>query len=119
MAGTFYYDCMRRHLWLPRPLCRWNDVQTNQIRDGNPKIGYYGMLLESFLALCVVIAVIMSIDMYQYRQLVLPVAGSKFQSNPILAFALAMGRPLHSGLGLPLSFGILFGMLLLEGFIVT
>src|SRR3989304_4542430 len=83
------------------------------------KIGYYGMLLESFLALCVVIAVIMSIDMYQYRQLVLPVAGSKFQSNPILAFALAMGRTLHSGLGLPLSFGILFGMLLLEGFIVT
>jgi len=83
------------------------------------KIGYYGMLLESFLALCVVIAVIMSIDMYQYRQLVLPVAGSKFQSNPILAFALSMGRTLHSGLGLPLSFGILFGMLLLEGFIVT
>ena len=83
------------------------------------KVGYYGMLLESFLALCVVISVIMSIDMHQYRELVLPVAGSKFQSNPILAFALAMGRTLHSGLGLPLSFGILFGMLLLEGFIVT
>lgn len=83
------------------------------------KVGYYGMLLESFLALCVIIAVIMSLDMHQYRELVFPVEGSKYQSNPILAFALAMGRTLHSGLGLPLSFGILLGMLLLEGFIVT
>ena len=83
------------------------------------KVGYYGMLLESFLAVCVIITVIMGIDMHQYQQLVLPEAGSKFQSNPILAFALAMGRSLHSGLGLPLSFGILFGMLLLEGFIIT
>ncbi|MDN3514523.1 MAG: hypothetical protein NG747_08995 [Candidatus Brocadia sp.] len=83
------------------------------------KVGYYGMLLESFLAICVIIAVVMSIDMHQYRQIVLPSDGSGFQSNPILAFALAMGRTLHSGLGLPVSFGILFGMLLLEGFIVT
>jgi carbon starvation protein len=82
-------------------------------------VGYYGMLLESFLAVCVIGAVIMGIDMQQYRQLVLPAAGSKFQSNPILAFALAFGRILHFGLGLPMSPGILFGMLLLEGFIVT
>ncbi len=82
-------------------------------------VGYYGMLLESFLAVCVITAVIIGIDMHQYKQFVLPVADSKFQSNPILAFALAFGRTLHSGLGLPLSFGILFGMLLLEGFIVT
>lgn len=83
------------------------------------KIGYYGMLLESFLALCVISAVIIGLDMHQYKEIVLPLEGSKFQSNPILAFALALGRTLHSGLGLPLSFGILFGMLLLEGFIVT
>ncbi|MCK6467911.1 MAG: hypothetical protein L6Q53_06920 [Candidatus Brocadia sinica] len=83
------------------------------------KIGYYGMLLESFLAVCVISTVIVGIDMHQYKQLVLPAADSKFQSNPILAFALAFGRTLHSGLGLPISFGILFGMLLLEGFIVT
>ncbi len=83
------------------------------------KVGYYGMLLESFLALCVISTVVMSIDMHQYRQIVFPIEGSGLQSNPILAFALAMGRTLHSGLGLPVSFGILFGMLLLEGFIVT
>ena len=83
------------------------------------KVGYYGMIMESFLAVCVISTVIMGIDMHQYKQLVLPAAGSKFQSNPILAFALAFGRTLHFGLGLPLSFGILFGMLLLEGFIVT
>ena len=83
------------------------------------KIGYYGMLLESFLALCVICAVIIGVDIHQYKEIVLPLEGSKFQSNPILVFALALGRTLHSGLGLPLSFGILFGMLLLEGFIVT
>lgn len=83
------------------------------------KVGYYGMMLESLLALCVVCAVIMHIDVYQYKELVLPGEGSGFHSNPILVFALAMGRTLYSGFGLPLSFGILFGMLLLEGFIIT
>ncbi|TLD43139.1 MAG: Carbon starvation protein A [Candidatus Jettenia ecosi] len=83
------------------------------------KIGYCGMLLESFLALCVICAVIMHIDVHQYKELVLPGPESKFHSNPILAFALAMGRTLYSGFGLPLPFGILFGMLLLEGFIIT
>ena len=83
------------------------------------KIGYYGMLLESFLALCVIITVIIGINIFQYKELVLPVENSKFQSNPILAFALALGHTLNTGLGLPVSFGILFGMLLLEGFIVT
>lgn len=83
------------------------------------RVGYYGMLLESFLALCVICAVIMHIDVHQYKELVLPDPGSKFHSNPILAFALAMGRTLYAGFGLPLSFGILFGMLLLEGFVVT
>ncbi|MEP9410110.1 MAG: carbon starvation protein A [Candidatus Brocadia sp.] len=83
------------------------------------KIGYYGMMLESFLAVCVISTIIVGIDMQQYKQFVLPTEGSKFQSNPILVFALAFGRTLHSGLGLPPSFGILFGMLLLEGFIVT
>lgn len=83
------------------------------------KVGYYGMILESFLALCVIATVSMGIDIHQYKQLVFPAASSQFQCNPILAFALAMGHTLHSGLGLPLSFGILLGMLLLEGFIVT
>ncbi len=83
------------------------------------KVGYYGMILESFLALCVVCAVVMHIDVHQYKELVIPAEGSGFRSNPILVFALAMGRTLSSGFGLPLSFGILFGMLLLEGFIIT
>lgn len=82
-------------------------------------IGYYGMLLESFLAVCVISIIIIGIDVHQYKELVLPEAGSQLRSNPILAFSLAMGRTLHTGLGLPLSLGILFGMLLLEGFIVT
>ena len=36
------------------------------------KIGYYGMLLESFLALCVICAVIIGVDMHQYKEIVLP-----------------------------------------------
>jgi len=83
------------------------------------KVGYYGMLLESFLALCVIITVILGLDMFQYKRLVFPGAESGYTCNPILTFALALGRSLHTGLGLPLSFGILFGMLLLEGFVVT
>ncbi|MDR4507792.1 MAG: hypothetical protein MRJ65_06075 [Candidatus Brocadiaceae bacterium] len=83
------------------------------------KVGYYGMLLESFLALCVILTVIMGIDLQQYKQLVFPSADSGSHCNPILTFALSLGRSLHTGLGLPLSFGILFGMLLLEGFVVT
>ncbi|MCF6147584.1 MAG: carbon starvation protein A [Candidatus Kuenenia sp.] len=83
------------------------------------KVGYYGMLLESFLALCVIITVIMGLDMIQYKQLVFPAEESGYKCNPILTFALALGRSLDTGLGLPLPFGILFGMLLLEGFVVT
>lgn len=82
-------------------------------------IGYYGMLLESFLAICVIITVIMGLDMVQYKQLVFPPEESGFKCNPILTFALALGRSLHIGLGLPLPLGILFGMLLLEGFVIT
>lgn len=83
------------------------------------RVGYYGMLLESFLALCVIITVTVGIDIHQYHAFILPEAGSESRCNPILAFAFALGRTLHLGLGLPLSFGILFGMLLLEGFVVT
>lgn len=74
------------------------------------------MLLESLMACAVLGTLIVGLDFVQYKELVYPMDG---QANPILAFALAMGQSLHHGLGLPISFGVLFGMLLLEGFLVT
>ncbi|HHT9155811.1 MAG TPA: carbon starvation CstA family protein, partial [Candidatus Tripitaka sp. YC43] len=79
-------------------------------------VGYYAMLLESLMACAVLGIIIVGLDFVQYKELVYPASG---QGNPILAFALAMGHGLHQGLGLPIVFGVLFGMLLLEGFLVT
>ena len=41
------------------------------------------------------------------------------QPNPVLTFAVAVGEVVHRSLGLPMAFGVVFGMLLLEGFIIT
>ena len=79
-------------------------------------VGYYAMLLESLMACAVLGIIIVGLDFIEYKELVYPASG---QGNPILAFALAMGHGLHRGLGLPIVFGVLFGMLLLEGFLVT
>ncbi|MFN3466577.1 MAG: carbon starvation protein A, partial [Candidatus Brocadiales bacterium] len=80
-------------------------------------VGYYAMLLESLMACAVLGTVIVGLDFAEYKELVYPIDGK--QSNPILAFALAMGQSLHQGIHLPIVFGVIFGMLLLEGFLVT
>lgn len=83
------------------------------------QVGYYAMLLESFLAASVIAVLVIGIDFSHYKQLVFPTLSSGQKGNPILAFSLAMGHTLGNGLGLPVAFGTIFGMLLLEGFIVT
>lgn len=85
------------------------------------QIGYYGMLLESFLAACVIAVLVIGIDFSHYKEIVFPdpEINSGQKGNPVLAFSLAMGHTLGHGLGLPVAFGTVFGMLLLEGFIVT
>lgn len=83
------------------------------------KVGYYGMLLESFLACAVVGALIIGMDFGYYKGLVFPSMDTASAGNPILAFALAIGHILHTGVALPVSFGTVFGMLLLEGFLIT
>lgn len=83
------------------------------------QVGFYGMLLESFLAACVIAVLVIGIDFSHYKQLVFPDIGSGQKGNPILAFSLALGHTLGHGFGLPVAFGTIFGMLLLEGFIVT
>jgi carbon starvation protein len=82
------------------------------------RIGYDGMLLESLLALCVLVAVGSTLDFGDYRSIVFPAAAGA-KSNPILAFSLAAGRLFDTGLGIPTAYGTVFGILLVEGFVIT
>ncbi|MCE5278659.1 MAG: carbon starvation CstA family protein [Planctomycetaceae bacterium] len=80
------------------------------------QIGYYAMLLESFLAVCVIAVCIIGMDMKPYIADVYPKAGA---SNPVVVFAMAVGTTAHMALGIPIVAGALAGMVLLEGFLVT
>ncbi|HPD29827.1 MAG TPA: carbon starvation CstA family protein [Phycisphaerae bacterium] len=79
-------------------------------------VGYFGMLLESLLAVCVVCALIVGLSMQSYSTYCYPTAG---KGNPVLTFAMGVGYTAHIGLGIPIAAGALGAMLLLEGFLVT
>lgn len=82
------------------------------------KVGYNAMLLESVLAVCVLIAVGTGLTFVDYKSIVWPsLPGVK--SNPILGFSLAAGHLFNKGIGIPVSLGTVFGILLVEGFVVT
>lgn len=81
-------------------------------------IGYTGMLLESLLAICVLITLGVGLSFVDYKSIVWPsVAGAK--GNPILGFSLASGHLFNKALGIPMALGTVFGILLVEGFVVT
>jgi carbon starvation protein len=82
------------------------------------RIGYDAMLLESLLALCVLAAVCSSLDFTDYKAIVFP-AGPAAKANPILAFSLAVGHLVERGLHIPTAYGTVFGILLVEGFVIT
>lgn len=73
------------------------------------------MLLESFLALLVLMAVASQLPHSEYMSLVWPEEG---RGNAVLAFALGCGR-LFEGLGVPIDIGSVLGILILEGFLIT
>lgn len=79
-------------------------------------IGYGAMILEGVLALLVLLTVAGGLDFKTYMSIVWPDKGG---ANPILAFSLSMGGLLHNALGTPISFGTVFGILMVEGFVVT
>ena len=82
------------------------------------KIAYGGMLLEGMLAIGVLVAVGCGIAFSDYTNIVFPtIAGVR--SNPILAFAAGAGGLLNMGLAIPPVYGTIFGILLVEGFVVT
>ncbi len=81
-------------------------------------IGFNAMLLESLLAVCVLIAVGVGMSYGDYKSIVWTVAEGE-KSNPILAFSLASGHLYHNALGIPVALGTVFGVLLVEGFVIT
>ena len=80
------------------------------------RVGYYAMLLESFLAVCVVCCLVVGLSLVDYKAYCYPEPAKR---NAVLTFAMAVGHTTHVGLGLPIAAGALAAMLLLEGFLVT
>lgn len=81
-------------------------------------VAFGGMILEAVMAIGVVIAVGYGITYSQYTAIVFPTDPS-LKSNPILAFALGIGGLLSKAFGLKLVYGTVFGILMVEGFVVT
>lgn len=82
------------------------------------KVGYNAMILEGVLAVGTLIIVGAALSQQQYLNIVWPDPGMG-TSNPILAFSLSMGLMLQQTLGVPAYYGSVFGILLVEGFVVT
>jgi carbon starvation protein len=81
------------------------------------RIGYGAMVFESFLAVLVIAAVGSMLSQAEYLAIVYPAGAA---SNPILGFALATGRLAHDALPfIPVAVAVVFGILMLEGFVVT
>ena len=68
------------------------------------RVGYGGMILESLLAVLVILTVAGGLDFATYNNIVNPAAKGAI-GNPILAFSLAMGTLLNRSLGIPVAGG--------------
>ena len=77
------------------------------------KVGYRSMLLESMLAVSIILTLLVGLDWENYQHI------TYGEKNPILAVSLATGTLVHTAFGLPLWAGTILGILLLEGFVVT
>ncbi len=82
------------------------------------KIGYGAMLLESALALLVLLALAGSLKYVDYMSIVWP-DPAVGRANPILAFSLSVGYMLHNVFHAPVYIGTIFGILMVEGFVIT
>jgi carbon starvation protein len=82
------------------------------------RIGYGGTLLEGLLATGVLVSVGCGIMFTDYVDIVFPTAAGA-RSNPILAFAAGAGGLFDKGLGISPVYGTIFGILLVEGFVIT
>jgi len=79
------------------------------------RVGYWAMLLESLLAVCVICVVCLGLSPQQYHTWV-----HAQSQNQVAAFAYSVGKTVEMGLHfLPVSLGTVLAMLILEGFIIT
>ncbi len=76
------------------------------------RIGFGAMLLETMLAILVLVAVASQMSSAQYR------ASMDSPGGAILTFAVGSGR-MFEHLGIPMAIGCVLGILVIEGFIVT
>ena len=85
------------------------------------QIGYYGMLLEGFLAVCIIAVLMIGASRADYLRDVHPALMGlpKASANYVLGFAMAVGNTAKLAFGVPAVYGTLAGMVLLEGFLVT
>ncbi len=84
------------------------------------EIGYGGMLMEAVLALCVTFALSAGLGFDTYIRVAWPhIAGIEGTPNAPLAFALGVGSLLTKAFGIPILYGTIFGILILEGFLIT
>jgi len=81
------------------------------------RIGYGAMLVESLLAVLVLMAVASMLPRAEYLAVVYP---PDAPSNPLLGFALAAGRLINGALpAIPVAVAVVLGILMVEGFVVT
>jgi carbon starvation protein len=84
------------------------------------RVGYWAMILETFMAVCVTGVLVVGLNLGEYARHVHPAAmGLQRAPNWILGFALSVGNTAEMGLGIPKAFGVIGAMLMLEGFLVT
>jgi carbon starvation protein len=81
------------------------------------RIGYNAMILEGVLALLALLLIGSALPRGEYLNIVYPEIAK--DSNPVLAFSVAMGYLLNQTTGLQVAIGCVIGILVLEGFVVT
>ncbi|MBI5723578.1 MAG: carbon starvation protein A [Planctomycetes bacterium] len=87
---------------------------------GARRVGYNAMLLESFVAVCVIAALLIGTTYSWYRFDIYPgMLDKDHDPNQPLGFAVALGWAANIAWGLPVAYGTLAGMIMLEGFLIT
>ncbi|HPL17174.1 MAG TPA: carbon starvation protein A [Spirochaetota bacterium] len=92
--------------------------QVNFEKPDSRIVAYGGMSLEALLAVMVIITIGCGISYDKLCNIVFPVDPA-VKANPVLAFALGVGGLMNKSVGLPVVYGAVFGILMVEGFVVT
>lgn len=90
--------------------------QMNCETNARPVV-YNAMLLEGLLATAVILTLYLGLAHKDYLTIAYGAGGGS--ANPVLAISLATGNLLHQAFSMPVWFGAVIGILLLEGFVVT